>query len=197
VSRAVVSALRGVASALVLTCALTGCGSDDGGNDKSAPKPDVLLTKADLAPLVPTAVSKLSDLPKGTQYYSCSEEGHTLTDKGWSFVGRDLRNTADNWAVDSAVLDNTDGDSALQLAQFRNQVDQCNAKDDAHLVEFSMGKDRYAYRSITPDNVVDTVRAYALVGEHRLVQVTVMGLDEHSAPDRIESLLDKAVQKAS
>jgi hypothetical protein len=185
--------------ALVLSCALAGCSSDDGGTsgDKSAPTPDVLLAKADVAPLVPSAVSKLTDLPAGTQYYSCSEERHSLTDKGWTFVGRDLRNTDDNWAVDSVVLDNPDGNSALQLAQFRNQVDQCNAKDDAHLVVFSMGKDRFAYRSVTPDEVVDTVRAYALVGEHRLVQVTVLGLNEHSAPDRIDSLVDRAVQKAS
>lgn len=197
-SGAVVGALRGVATALVLTCALAGCSSDDGGgDDKSAPRPDELLAKADVAPLVPTSVSKISEMPKGTQYYSCSEERHTLTDQGWSFAGRDLRNTDDNWAVDSVVLDNPKGDSALQLAQFRNQIDQCNAKDDANLVEFSMGKDRLAYRSITPDNVVDTVRAYALVGEHRIVQVTVLGLNEHNAPDRISSLLDKAVQKAS
>jgi len=197
VSGSVGRALRGVATALVVTCALAGCSSDDGGGGKTAPKPDELLATGDVAPLVPSAVSKLSDLPAGTQYYTCSEERNSLTDKGWSFVGRDLRNTKDNWAVDSVVLDNPDGDSALQLAKFRNQVDQCNAKDDANLVEFSMGKDRFAYRSVTPDNVVDTVRAYALVGEHRLVQVTVLGLNEHSAPDRIESLLDKAVQKAS
>ncbi len=74
---------------------------------------------------------------------------------------------------------------------------KCNADEDANLVEFSLGKDTYAYRSITPEKRVDTVRAYALVGEHRIVQVTVLGLNEHSAPDRIQSLLEKAVQKAS
>ena len=62
---------------------------------------------------------------------------------------------------------------------------KCNADEGANLVEFSLGKDTYAYRSITPEKRVDTVRAYALVGEHRIVQVTVLGLNEHSAPDRI------------
>jgi hypothetical protein len=186
-----------VLSALVLTCALAGCNSDDhSSGDTYAPKPDVLLAKADVAPLVPSSVSKLSELPTGTQYYSCSEERHSLTDKGWTFVGRDLRNTDANWAVDSVVLDNPKGDAALLLAQFRNQIDQCNAKGDAHLVEFGMGKDRFAYRSVTPDDIVDTVRAYALIGDHKLVQLTVLGLNEHSAPDRIDALMDKAVAKA-
>ena len=61
---------------------------------------------------------------------------------------------------------------------------RCNAKEHANLVGSTLGEDTFAYRSITPDNRVDTVRAYALVGEHRIVQVTVLGLDEHSAPDR-------------
>jgi hypothetical protein len=171
-----------------------------GCSDDSKPTPstksDVLLTSGDLAPLVPSSVSKLTDLPRGTQYYSCSEERHSLTGKGWDFQGRDLRNTDDNWAVDSVVLDNPDGDAASQVAQFRNQVDECNAKEDANLVEFSMGKDRFAYRSVTPDKRVDTVRAYALVGEHRIVQVTVYGLNSHSAPEAIDRLTDAAVRRA-
>jgi hypothetical protein len=172
-----------------------GCVSDSGPD--AVKKPDVLLAKADVAPLEPSAVTKLSELPAGTQYYSCSEERHSLTGEGWKFQGRDLRNTDDDWAVDSVVLDNPKGDSATQIAQFRNQVDKCNADDDANLVEFSMGKDTYAYRSVTPEKRVDTVRAYALVGEHRIVQVTILGLNDHSAPDRINALLEKAVQKAS
>ena len=194
-------ALRGVAATLVLSVALVGCSSGDGsgdggGDNQPAPQRDVLLSAADVAPLDPTSVTKLTELPRGTQTYSCSEERRALTGKGWNFVGRDLRNTDDNWAVDSVVLDNSDGDAALQVAQFRNEVDACNAKQDARLVEFPMGKDRYAYRSVAPDGRVDAVRAYALVGEHRLVQVTVLGLNDHAAPDRIESLLEKAVQKA-
>jgi hypothetical protein len=195
VSGAVVGALRTGTTALVLVAALVGCGSDSGPD--AVKKPDVLLAKADVAPLEPSAVTKLSELPAGTQYYSCSEERHSLTGEGWKFQGRDLRNTDDDWAVDSVVLDNPKGDSATQIAQFRNQVDKCNADDDANLVEFSMGKDTYAYRSVTPEKRVDTVRAYALVGEHRIVQVTILGLNDHSAPDRINALLEKAVQKAS
>jgi hypothetical protein len=188
--------LRTAACVLVLALGLVGCDSAKGG-DHAPTKPDVLLSKADVAPLVPSAVTKLSDLTPGTQYYSCSEERHTLSGEGWSFQGRDLRNTQDNWAIDSVVLDNPDGDTASQIAQFRNQIDLCNSKEHANLVEFSMGKDRFAYRSVTPDKQVDTVRAYALISSRRMVQVTVLGLNGHSAPDRIDSLVKKAVQKAS
>jgi hypothetical protein len=89
-------------------------------------------------------------------------------------------------------MENPDGDSARQVARFRNQVDKCNADDDARLVVFSMGKDRFAYRSVTPD----TVRAHALVGEHRLVQITVLGLNGKNAPDQAQDLMRKAVAKA-
>jgi hypothetical protein len=200
VSRAA-GALRAGAVALLLAGTLAGCGGSPGSQDEkdpspSATKPDVLLAKKDILPLVPTSVSELEDLQPGTQYYSCSEERNTLAGKGWTFHGRDLRNTGENWAIDSVVLENPDVDSASQVAQFRNQVDACNSQDDANLVEFPMGTDTFAYRSITPDKRVDTVRAYALVGEHRIVQVTVLGLNEHSAPDQIESLVQKAVQKA-
>jgi hypothetical protein len=195
VSTAVLGPLRTAACLLVLASVLVGCGADDG--EPAPPKRDALLSRADVAPLVPSAVTKLSELPAGTQYYSCSEERHSLTGKGWSFQGRDLRNTEENWAVDSVVLDNPDGDTASQIAKFRNQIDNCNSKEGANLVELDLGKDTYAYRSVTPDKRVDTVRAYALISPDRMVQVTVLGLDKHSAPDRISSLLDKAVQKAS
>jgi len=189
---------RACVAGLVMFLALvvaTGC--DDHQQPSPAGKPDILLARGDLAPLIPSSVTKLDEIPSGTQSYSCSEQRQALTGKGWSFVGRDLRNTEAHWAVDSVVLDNPDADSALQVAQFRNQIDLCNAGHDADLVVFDLGKDRFGYRSVTPDKRVDTVRAYALLGPHRLVQVTVMGLDEHSAPEQIQSLLDKAVQKAS
>jgi hypothetical protein len=182
--------------ATLLALSTTGCAHDQ-AQKASASKPDILLDRGDVAPLQPTSVSSLSKLPAGTQAYSCSEERHSLTGKGWNFTGRDLRNAAAHWAVDSVVLDNDDADSAMQVAKFREEVDVCNAREDAHLVAFSMGKDRYAYRSVTPEGRVDTIRAYALVGEHRLVQVTIYGLQGHSPPDRITSLVDRAVRKAS
>jgi hypothetical protein len=191
--------MRRTCAALVVTLlavlAVAGCGHDQ-AQKASASQPDILLDRGDLAPLEPTSVSRLSELPAGTQYYSCSEERHSLLDKGWDFKGRDLRNTSAGWAVDSVVLSNDDADSALQVAKFREQVDLCNAKGDANLVVFGMGKDRYAYRSITPDNRVEAIRAYALVGDHRLVQVTILGLKGHGAPDQIDRLVDRAVQKA-
>ena len=40
------------------------------------------------------------------------------------------------------------------------------------------------------------MRAYAVVDEHRLVQLTLLGLNEPRAPDQIRELLRKAVAKA-
>jgi hypothetical protein len=43
---------------------------------------------------------------------------------------------------------------------------------------------------------VDTVRAYAVVDEHRLVQLTLLGLNDQSAPDEIKQLVRTATEEA-
>lgn len=184
------------AAALLLlgVTVLAGC-----ADDKEPPPRDPLLTRADVAPLEPSSVSK-SD-PRaytGTQEWSCSDNDGVLQEDGWDIRVRDLRSSEDNWALFSAVLDDPDGDAAGQLPGIRARVAQCRTGEHARLEDFEVGlDDSYAYRSVGQEGRVDTVRAYAAVGDHRLVQLTLLGLNDHDAPEQIRELLKKAVQKAS
>jgi hypothetical protein len=182
------------AAVLALLLLSTGCSDDD-----PEKKPDVLLDRSDVSPLKPSMVDTAQQGSyTGTQYWSCSDNDGFLIDAGWSPKVRDLRSTDDGWALYSAVLDNPDGDAAEELPGIRSRVEKCRKDEGAKLEEVQLrdDDDTYAYRSVTPDGRVDTVRAYAAVGDHRLVQLTLLGLDEESAPDEIERLLGVAVAKA-
>ncbi len=121
-----------------------------------------------------------------------------LLENGWEAEVRDLRNTEDNWALFSAVLDDPDGDASAELAGIRSRVEQCRTDEKAQLEDVELGvDDSYGYRSLSPEGQVDTVRAYAVVDDHRLVQLTLLGLNGRDAPDQIRELLRKAVAKAS
>jgi hypothetical protein len=185
---------RLVAAVMLLgVSGLAGCTD----NEKPAPK-DPLLSRSDVSPLEPSSVSR-SD-PRdytGTQVWSCSDNDGFLLEDGWDIQVRDLRNTEDNWALFSAVLDDPDGDAASELPAIRARVAKCR-EDQAGLEDLDVAMDdSYAYRSVGKQGRVDTVRAYAAVGDHRLVQLTLLGLNDHDAPDMIRQLLEKAVQKAS
>jgi hypothetical protein len=192
-----VADLRAALPALVLVGALAGCSSDSNGDEQQSA--DVLLSRSDVAPLEPSSVSSSSPQAyTGSQEWSCSDNDGLLLEKGWEVQVRDLRNTEDNWALFSAVLDDPDGDAAGELPAIRAQVEKCRTEEDAGLEDVDLGvEDSYAYRSVSADGQVDTVRAYAVVDEHRLVQLTLLGLNDQDAPDQIRELLRKAVAKAS
>jgi len=184
------------AAVLALLLLSTGCSDDD--PDK---KRDVLLDRSDVAPLQPSTVD--TEKPgspgsyTGTQYWACDDNDGVLIDAGWSPRVRDLRNTDDGWALYSAVLTSDDLSSEDVLDSAREQVQACN-KDRSRYEDVALRDDdgTYAYRSVTPEGRVDTVRAYATVGDHRVVQLTLLGLNGKSAPDEIERLLGVAVEKA-
>ena len=196
-SASLVAALRAGVSVVFLLGVLAGCSSDS--DDQEPSTSDVLLAKDDVEPLEPSSV-RSSD-PRaytGSQEWSCSDNDGVLQENGWEATVRDLRNTEDNWALFSAVLDDPDGDASVELAGIRSRVEQCRTDEKAQLEDVELGvDDSYGYRSVSAEGQVDTVRAYAVVDEHRLVQLTLLGLNDRDAPDQIRELLRKAVAKAS
>jgi len=182
------------AAVVALLLLSTGCSDDD-----PEKKPDVLLDSSDVSPLQPSMVDSIpeSGSPAGTQYWSCGENEGLLIEDGWKFKIRDLRNTDDDWALYSAVLTSDDLSSEDVLDSAREQVEACNKEKPMYEdVVLRDDEGTYAYRSVTPDGRVDTVRAYATVGDHRVVQLTLLGLNGKSAPDEIERLLGVAADKA-
>jgi hypothetical protein len=181
----------------VIPAAVLALASCSGG--QAAKEDDPLLDRADVSPLRPSSVTPAQPgAYSGTQYWSCSDNDGVLEEEGWSITVRDLRNTEDNWALYSAVLDNPDADATAVLDEVEARVVECTESGDARLEEVDLGEDdTYAYRSVTPEGRVDTVRAYAVVDEHRLVQLTLLGLNDQSAPDEIKQLVRTATEKAS
>jgi hypothetical protein len=182
----------GWAVAVGVAFVLAGCGSSDGAQSSD----DVLLDRGDVSPLEPTSVSTADPRENsGTQHWPCADNDGILLEQGWEMELRDLRSTSDSWAVYSAVLDNPDASAPETLPEIAQRVDECRT-EGSKLEEVDLGEDAYGYRSVTPDGTVDTVRAYAVADDHRLVQVTVLGLNDEDAPDAIDRLLEKAVDKA-
>jgi hypothetical protein len=183
-----------LAAALGLALLLVGCSDDK--NDASSSDP--LLGRADVSPLHPSSVRSVSesDSPAGTQTWSCGENEGLLVEDGWKFKIRDLRNTDDGWAVYSALLTNDAKSPTSVIDSARAQVATCNKQKPMYQDVGLREKDAYGYRSVGPDGRVDTVRLYAPVGDHRIVQLTLLGLNGQNAPDQAEDLLRKAVDKA-
>jgi hypothetical protein len=184
----------GWAAVLGVGLVLTACGSEGGSSPDGTD--DVLLGKSDVSPLEPTSVSTADPRENsGTQHWSCADNDGILLDQGWKLQLRDLRSTSDNWAVYSGVLDNPDASAEQTLPEIEKRIEECRTKG-SKLEDVDLGEDAYGYRSVTPNGTVDTVRAYAVADDHRLVQVTILGLNDEDAPDGIDRLLEKAVDKA-
>lgn len=162
-----------------------------------APSPDeVLLDESDLAPLEPTYVGAADGRANsGTQHWGCADNDGVLLEQGWEIRLRDLRSTVDRWAVYSGVLDHAEVPADRALEEIEERVDDCRA-EGSRLEDLDLGAGAYGYRSVTPQGQVDTVRAYGVAGDHRLVQVTVLGLEGEDAPDVVDRLLEAAVEKA-
>jgi hypothetical protein len=190
--------MRRLCRALVLVLVLLAAGCAGGDETKA----DVLLDRSDVAPLKPSTVDAVSqpvgpNSPNGSQYWACGENEGFLVEDGWKFTIRDLRNSGDNWALFSAVLSSDHLSPADVLASTENQINACNKTKPMYEKVDLHDDTTFVYRSVSPEGRVDTVRAYAVVGKHRLVQLTLLGLNDHSAPEQIGRLVKAAVSKAA
>lgn len=184
-----------ILAALLASGTVLGAGGC-GGQAADAQPGSALLTRADLGPLDPEMVEGTRDLPRGSQYWACSDNTGVLRDHGWHSRGRAL--LGEDWTVYSVVYDNADGSATDQLARLRRQVASCPSADQRlPVVEDLTGDHSFGFRSVTPRGRVDTVTGFAIAGDHRLVQVSVLGLHGHDAPDQLKLLLQKAVDRAS
>jgi hypothetical protein len=183
-----------LATALGLALLAGGC-----SDDKHEASRDVLLDRSDVSPLHPSSVRPVSqsDSPAGTQTWSCGENEGLLVEQGWTFKIRDLRNTKDGWAVYSALLSHPSKSPTDVIASARARVQACNKQKPMYQEVDLREQDAYGYRSVAPDGRIDTVRLYEPVGDHRIVQLTLLGLHGQDAPDQAEDLLRTAVDKAS
>jgi hypothetical protein len=181
----------------LLALVLAGCGSEgsDTDTDGTTSSGSRLLTEADLAPLEPASTRVVDDLQDGSPYWSCGGvEFRGLFDAGLRTKGRYFLSGADDWAVYSVLLTVPDLPAEEALETMKRAHAACARKGQT-MPELDLGQDRWGYRS-EGEGRTEARRGYAVVGEHQLVQVSVFGLEGKDAPDQVQELLERAVERA-
>lgn len=174
--------MRRLGLPLVLTALVLGAGACSGGDDSSgdgsAAETAGFLRASDM-PFDDPKEGQLKKPDPLTQLAtSClGIEQDVLYDAGWTVDARKFYDN-DQWSVTTAVLTPPDGATGSDgLRDVRSRAEKCMAEETkAGSDTFDLGKDSYAFEVLGEQDAVDSARAYVVLDDGNLAQISIQEL---------------------